>query len=100
MLVLAKAMLALMIGFIASVVLGLVFIPWLRKLKVGQKTSVFVKAHEKKSGTPTMGGIMIIIAIAIKLDSEGKVIFSQPRILTGTTRIKYSCSIAINKFNR
>ena len=60
MYVLAKSVLALMIGFIASVVLGLVFIPWLRKLKVGQKTSVFVKAHEKKSGTPTMGGIIFI----------------------------------------
>ena len=58
MYVLAKSVLALMIGFIASVVLGLVFIPWLRKLKVGQKTSVFVKAHEKKSGTPTMGVVM------------------------------------------
>ena len=62
MYVLAKSVLALMIGFIASVVLGLVFIPWLRKLKVGQKTSVFVKAHEKKSGTPTMGGIIFIVS--------------------------------------
>ena len=62
MYVLAKSVLALMIGFIASVVLGLVFIPWLRKLKVGQKTSVFVKAHENKSGTPTMGGIIFIVS--------------------------------------
>lgn len=62
MYVLAKSVLALMIGFIASVVLGLVFIPWLRKLKVGQKTSKFVKAHEKKSGTPTMGGIIFIVS--------------------------------------
>ena len=65
MYVLAKSVLALMIGFIASVVLGLVFIPWLRKLKVGQKTSVFVKAHEKKSGTPTMGGFIFIIPCII-----------------------------------
>lgn len=62
MYVLAKSVLALMIGFIASVVLGLVFIPWLRKLKVGQKTSKFVKAHENKSGTPTMGGIIFIVS--------------------------------------
>ena len=45
MYVLAKSVLALMIGFIASVVLGLVFIPWLRKLKVGQKKILFFKSN-------------------------------------------------------
>lgn len=62
MYVLAKSVLALMIGFIASVVLGLVLIPWLKKLKVGQRTSVFVKAHENKSGTPTMGGVIFTLS--------------------------------------
>ena len=62
MYVLAKSVLALMIGFIISVVLGLILIPWLRKLKVGQKTSIFVKAHEKKSGTPTMGGLIFTLS--------------------------------------
>ncbi len=62
MYILAKSVLALMIGFIASVILGLVLIPWLRKLKVGQRTSIFVKAHEKKSGTPTMGGIIFTLS--------------------------------------
>ena len=67
MYILAKSVLAIMIGFIASAILGLILIPWLKKLKVGQKTSVFVKAHEKKSGTPTMGGLIFILSTLITI---------------------------------
>ncbi len=67
MYVLAKSVLALMIGFIVSVVLGLVLIPWLKKLKVGQRTSKFVKAHESKSGTPTMGGLIFTLSTIITI---------------------------------
>ena len=49
MLILAKAVLALMIGFIISVIFGLVAIPFLRKLKVKQQVSVFLaKTHKDK----------------------------------------------------
>ena len=41
-LILAKAVLALMIGFIISVVFGFVLIPFLRRLKVNQQVSVFL----------------------------------------------------------
>lgn len=62
MLILAKAMLAMMIGFISSVIFGLVLIPILKKIKVRQKVSVFLeKAHKKKDGTPTMGGLIFIL---------------------------------------
>lgn len=62
MLVLAKAVLALMIGFILSILFGLVAIPLLKKLKVKQKVSVFLSdKHSSKDGTPTMGGIIFII---------------------------------------
>ena len=67
MYILAKSVLALMIGFIASVLLGLILIPWLKKLKVGQKTSIFVRAHEKKSGTPTMGGLIFTLSTIITI---------------------------------
>lgn len=67
MYVLAKSVLALMIGFIASVLLGLIVIPWLKKLKIGQKTSIFVRKHEGKSGTPTMGGIIFIISTILTI---------------------------------
>ena len=62
MLVLAKAVLALMIGFIISVLFGLVAIPLLKKMKVKQKVSIFLSdKHGKKDGTPTMGGLIFII---------------------------------------
>ena len=62
MLILAKAMLAMMIGFISSVIFGFVLIPILKKIKVRQKVSIFLeKTHKKKDGTPTMGGLIFII---------------------------------------
>ena len=62
MLVLAKAMLSLMIGFILSIIAGLVIIPILKKKKAKQNVSVFLKkSHSKKEGTPTMGGFIFII---------------------------------------
>ncbi len=62
MLLLTKAVFAIMIGFLSSVILGLLIIPVLKKMHVGQKISVFVgEAHRKKEGTPTMGGLIFII---------------------------------------
>ena len=62
MLLLTKAIFAMMIGFLSSTVLGLFLIPALRKLKVGQKISIFVgDSHRKKEGTPTMGGLIFIV---------------------------------------
>lgn len=62
MLLLTKAIFAIMIGFLLSVVLGLIIIPFLKKIKAGQKISVFVgESHRKKEGTPTMGGLIFII---------------------------------------
>ena len=62
MLLLTKAIVAIMLGFLSSAVLGLILIPALRRMKIGQKISVFVgEAHRKKEGTPTMGGLIFII---------------------------------------
>ncbi len=62
MLILAKAILALMIGFVLSVITGLIAIPLLKKMNVRQKVSVFLEdKHAKKDGTPTMGGLIFII---------------------------------------
>lgn len=63
MLLLTKAIFAIMIGFLLSVTLGLVAIPLLRRMHVGQKISIFVgEAHRKKEGTPTFGGLIFILA--------------------------------------
>lgn len=63
MLILAKAVLSLMIGFLASIVLGVIVVPMLRKSHIQQRVSVYLEnAHKKKDGTPTMGGIIFILA--------------------------------------
>ena len=68
MLVLAKAMLSLMIGFILSIIAGLVIIPILKKKKAKKNVSVFLKkSHSKKDGTPTMGGFIFIIPTIITI---------------------------------
>jgi len=66
MLMLTKSILAMGLGFVTSVILGLVLIPMLKKLKVGQRISVFVgDSHRQKEGTPTMGGLIFIGATLI-----------------------------------
>lgn len=66
MLILAKAVLSMMIGFIISVILGLITIPLLKKINVKQKVSSYLeKKHKEKDGTPTMGGLIFIIPTII-----------------------------------
>ena len=56
----------LLLSFVATVVLGLIIIPILRKLKVGQiERTDGPQSHLSKQGTPTMGGIILILATAI-----------------------------------
>ena len=61
MLILTKSLFALMIGFIIAVIFGLIIIPFLKKIRVGQRINIYVEAHQRKEGTPTMGGIIFII---------------------------------------
>ena len=57
---------ALIISFIISVILGIIIIPILRKLKVGQiERDDGPQSHLKKQGTPTMGGIIMIITMIL-----------------------------------
>ena len=54
----------LLISFFATIILGIFTIPILQKLKVGQsEREDGPKSHLKKSGTPTMGGIIMAISI-------------------------------------
>ncbi|WP_195979904.1 phospho-N-acetylmuramoyl-pentapeptide-transferase [Clostridium butyricum] len=55
----------LVISFIFSLILGPIFIPILHKLKFGQNIrKEGPKSHQKKAGTPTMGGIIFFISVA------------------------------------
>ena len=67
MYVLTKSVLALMVGFIIAVFLGLILVPLLRKMKASQVTSKFVKQHKSKSGTPTAGGLIFIISTILTI---------------------------------
>ena len=62
MLILAKSILGLTLGFVISIVIGLLIIPVLKQLKAGQSVSRLInKRHLKKEGTPTIGGLIFII---------------------------------------
>ena len=61
-----QVVIPVLISFAVSVVLGPVIIPFLRKLKMGQTERVEgVQSHLKKAGTPTMGGIIFLIAAVV-----------------------------------
>src|SRR5690625_4034337 len=54
------------IGFLITVLLSPIFIPFLTHLKFGQTIrEEGPKSHMAKAGTPTMGGIMIVISIVV-----------------------------------
>ena len=56
----------LLISFAITLVLGLIIVPILRALKVGQiERDDGPESHLKKQGTPTMGGIIIMLGIII-----------------------------------
>ncbi|HOO68131.1 MAG TPA: phospho-N-acetylmuramoyl-pentapeptide-transferase [Bacilli bacterium] len=68
MLILAKAVLSVMIGFLASLFLGVILVPLLRKRHIEQRVSVYLsEAHKKKDGTPTMGGLIFILGAFISI---------------------------------
>ena len=59
---------SILLAFVVSLVLGPIVIPLLHKLKFGQQVrDDGPKQHLKKSGTPTMGGIMMLLAMAVPL---------------------------------
>lgn len=56
----------LLVAFAICVILSPIIIPFLRRLKFGQSIrEEGPKSHQKKSGTPTMGGVLILLSIAI-----------------------------------
>ena len=75
---------ALVVAFAVTAVLGPAFIKWLHRLKYGQEIREEGPSwHKKKSGTPTMGGIMFIVGIAVAV-AAGTVIMAVNGTLNGT----------------
>lgn len=87
MLTLTKSLFALMLGFIISTISGVVLIPLLKRIKAGQRINVYVDAHRKKAGTPTMGGFIFIVPCLITV-----------MVLLLTDKIQYSINLLIILF--
>ena len=57
---------AVILSFGIAMVLGPVFIPWLKKLKFGQTIyDLGPQSHKVKQGTPTMGGIIFAVPMIL-----------------------------------
>lgn len=90
MFIMTKAILAMMIGFILSVITGVILIPILKKFKVNQSLSKFLReAHKQKSHTPTMGGLIFILPTLFTV-----IVF----VLTGRMQLTYSLGIVLLAF--
>ena len=87
MLTLTKSLFALMIGFIISTIFGVILIPFLKRIKAGQRINVYVDDHRKKAGTPTMGGFIFIIPCLITV-----------LLLLITKKMEYSINLFIILF--
>ncbi|MCC8157547.1 MAG: phospho-N-acetylmuramoyl-pentapeptide-transferase [Oscillospiraceae bacterium] len=59
-----KLILAFVMGFILSAAIGALLVPFLRRIKAGQSIKENGPTwHQSKAGTPTMGGLMFILAV-------------------------------------
>jgi phospho-N-acetylmuramoyl-pentapeptide-transferase len=57
---------AFLAAFAVSALSGLLVIPWLRRLKLGQTVrEEGLKSHYAKTGTPMMGGLLFLIAMLV-----------------------------------
>lgn len=77
-----KILAPLIIGFLFAIVLGPIFIPILHKLKFGQNIrKEGPKSHQKKSGTPTMGGLIFFISTAAAILILGQKLMNKEMIM-------------------
>ena len=65
---LKSTLFVLIFSFFIATIIGPFFIPFLHRLKFGQAIrEEGPQSHRKKSGTPTMGGIIFITSIVVIL---------------------------------
>lgn len=90
------AVIAALAAFAVTAVLGFIVIPYLRKLKFGQTIlEIGPKWHESKKGTPTMGGVMIIIGFLLGLCAA----FGQSFIEGGGFAVELKNSFELSMFS-
>jgi len=67
-----QLIITIVISFFITLILGPIVIPILQRLKVGQSIrGAGPKSHMSKSGTPTMGGLIILAALVITTLTSG-----------------------------
>lgn len=102
MLILAKSVLGLMLGFVLSLVGAVILIPLLKKLHVGQSVSKLInERHLKKDGTPTIGGLIFIIPtilIMLILYLRGSIEFNSNLIILIFVFLSYGALGFIDDF--
>ncbi len=60
-----EVFLPMLVSFVLVLLLGPICIPILRRLKMGNTEREYIKEHKLKNGTPSMGGIMILVAFSV-----------------------------------
>ena len=81
---------AIAISFIISLILGPLIIPLLKRLKIGQSIREDgPQSHLSKSGTPTMGGLIIFASLIITVFSSGQRILTKDIILLTVTTLGF-----------
>ena len=67
-----KLIIALCAAFFVAVLIGHYYVPWLRKIKAGQEIKeIGPNWHKSKAGTPTMGGVIFIVAVTVAVVTAG-----------------------------
>jgi phospho-N-acetylmuramoyl-pentapeptide-transferase len=101
---------AFLYSFILGIFLFIFLIPWLRRIRFGQSIrEEGPKEHQKKAGTPTMGGIVIILATALcflylqtkeNFDKHYTLLLLMPLLLYGALGLIDDYLIVIKKNNQ
>ncbi len=90
MLLLTKAVIVLLASFILAMLIGFILIPILKKLKANQRLNDYLRtSHQKKIGTPTMGGLIFITST---------IIIMLVMLITNKINISYNLIIIIFTF--
>ena len=66
-----KLITSFVLAFLFASAFGNYYVPWLRRKKLGQEIKDEVDWHKSKSGTPTMGGAMFILAVTLSCLTVG-----------------------------
>ena len=81
-----RSALAAVLALVISFVLGPPMIEWLRRVKLGQQVrEEGPQTHYVKAGTPTMGGLLMLVAIALPVLVCGNFHSNQVWLALGTT---------------